>query len=244
MSFVKRHANNSVATPRKAVLVALMLTLALTIAASGKEESALATNASEWRTVTLEDGSKATLGPRTVLTHSFRDDQRRIKLIQGEALFDVQKDPRRPFVVETLDSCAKAVGTIFAVRRQLQSTSVTTLEGIVAVGRLDRTDRNCIADTVRLYAGQQVVVESWTPLVARAIDPEVEFAWTSRKIIFTGQRVEEALREFNRRNWVQLEMPDSKEGLMMRVYGSFPLDDPGHFAYYLEKQLRGRSDRR
>jgi transmembrane sensor len=159
-------------------------------------------------------------------------------LTAGEALFAVKKDPQRPFVVETPVGCAKALGTIFSVTHRLRSTTVTTEEGIVATAHLDHTDPDCSRNSIRLFAGDKAVVESWTPVVARSVDTAVEHAWTKREIIFTGQTVEQALAEFNRRNWVQLDMPDDPEILKMRLFGRFPLDDPERFARYLEDQLR------
>ena len=221
------------------LLLAVLVAFVLALPASQGRDPALSTQASEWRTVTLEDGTVVTLGPRTVLTYSFAPDRRSIRLIGGEAWFKVKKDPQRPFVVTSPVGCAKALGTIFSVSHQLRSTSVTTQEGIVATARLGRTDPACSRNSIRLRAGQKAVVESWTPLVARNVDTAVEHAWTTREIIFTGQTVEQALAEFNRRNWVQLDMPDDSATLQMRMFGRFPLDDPERFARYLKKQLRG-----
>lgn len=226
------------------LLLAAIVALLSVIPASQRPEPTLATTAGEWRKVTLEDGTVVTLGPRTVITHSFSHARRSVHLIDGEALFEVQKDPHRPFVVETPSGCAKALGTIFSVSHQLRSTSVTTQEGIVAVARRDDTDPTCSRNSIRLSAGRKAVIESWTPLVARDVDASVEHAWTQREIVFTGQTVEQALAEFNRRNWVQLDMPDDSEILQMRLFGRFPLDDPERFARYLKNELRWRTEHR
>lgn len=225
------------------LLFAALLALASAIPASQRPDPALATRASEWSTVTFEDGTVVTLGPRTVLTYSFTRARRSIHLVGGEALFEVRKDPNRPFVVQTPVGCARALGTIFSVSHQLRSTSVITQEGIVATARLDRTDSTCSRNSIRLFAGQKAVLETWTPLVARKVDTAVEHAWTNREIVFTGQTVEQALAEFNRRNWVQLDMPDDSGILHTRMFGRFPLDDPERFARYLEKQRRWRKER-
>jgi len=229
--------------PGKSLLVIAVLALAAVIPASQSPDPAVATEAGEWRTLKFEDGTIATLGPRTVLTYSFTAERRSIHLVGGEALFRVKKDPHRPFVVATPVGCAKALGTIFSVSHQLRSTSVTTQEGLVAAARLDHADPNCSWNSIRLPAGQKAVIESWTPLVARAVDTSIEHAWTTRQIIFTGQTVEQALGEFNRRNWVQLDMPGDSEILQIRMFGRFPLDDPERFSRYLEKQLRWRRQR-
>jgi transmembrane sensor len=228
-------------SPGKPLLIAVLIALASVIPAAQRPDPALATKAGEWRTFAFEDGTAVTLGPRTVLTYSFTRDRRSIHLIAGEALFEVKKDPRRPFVVATPVGCARALGTIFSVTHQLHSTSVTTQEGIVATARRDQADPNCSHNTIRLFAGQKAIVESWTPLVARTVDTAVEHAWTRQEIIFTGQTVEQALSEFNRRNWIQLDMPRDARILQMRMFGHYPLNDPERFARYLEKQLRRHS---
>jgi transmembrane sensor len=212
----------------------------LAIPASQSPDPAVATKAGEWRTFTLADGTIATLGPRTVLTYSFSRDRRSIHLAGGEALFQVKKDPQRPFVVATPVACAKALGTIFSVSHRLRSTAVITQEGTVATAHVDPSDPNCSQHSIRLFAGQKALVERWTPLVARGVDTAVEHAWTRREIVFTGQTVEQALSEFNRRNWVQLDMPHHAELLQVRLFGRFPLDDPERFARYLDKELRWR----
>ena len=51
-------------------------------------------------------------------------DQRLVRLNQGEALFDVAKDPTRPMVVEVADKRVTAVGTEFSVRRDLDEITV------------------------------------------------------------------------------------------------------------------------
>jgi transmembrane sensor len=226
------------------LLFAALLVLVSAIPASQSPDPAVATKAGEWRTLTLEDGTVATLGPRTVLTHSFSHDRRSIHLIGGEALFKVKKDPQRPFVVATPVGCARALGTIFSVSHQLRSTAVITQEGIVGTARFDPADPNCSHHSIRLFAAEKAMIESWTPLVARTVDTAVEHAWTHREIIFSGQTVEQALAEFNRRNWIQLDMPDDAEILQMRLFGRFPLDDPERFARYLENQLRWRREHR
>lgn len=223
--------------------LAALLALVLAIPASQSPDPSVATQAGEWRTFTLEDGTVATLGPRTVLTYSFSAHLRSMHLV-GEALFRVKKDPQRPFVVTTPVGCAKALGTIFSVTHQLRSTAVITQEGIVATAHLDPADPNCSHNSIRLFAGQKAVIESWTPLVARTVDTAVEHAWTHREIILTGQTVEQALSEFNRRNWVQLDIPNDPEIQQMRLFGRFPLDDPERFARYLQKQLRWRREQR
>ena len=58
------------------------------------------TQASEWRSLTLNDGSFVSVGPHTQLRDRFGERQRLLSLSSGEALFQVAKDPSRPFIVD------------------------------------------------------------------------------------------------------------------------------------------------
>ena len=51
----------------------------------------------------------------------------------GQALFTVAKDPRRPFVVSADHTRVRAVGTQFDVQKRTSGTTVTVLEGRVAI---------------------------------------------------------------------------------------------------------------
>lgn len=53
--------------------------------------------------------------------------------MEGQALFQVSKDKNRPFVVSSGDATVRAVGTQFDVYRKATGTTVTVLEGRVAV---------------------------------------------------------------------------------------------------------------
>jgi transposase len=55
------------------------------------------------------------------------------ELLRGEALFVVEHNPGRPFIVSANRTKIRAVGTQFNVRRRLDDTDVTVLEGVVQV---------------------------------------------------------------------------------------------------------------
>src|SRR3546814_1431529 len=58
-----------------------------------------ATLAGERRTIELDDGSRLTLDTQTVLVERYSTRERRVDPQQGQAQFEVQGDPARPFVV-------------------------------------------------------------------------------------------------------------------------------------------------
>ncbi|MEM8994629.1 MAG: FecR domain-containing protein [Acidobacteriota bacterium] len=91
------------------------------------------TASGEQRVVDLADGSRLHLNVSTQLEVSLRNGFRTVRLVQGQAFFDVASDPSRPFVVTAGDKEITVLGTKFAVQLHGEDTRVTVIEGRVAV---------------------------------------------------------------------------------------------------------------
>lgn len=76
----------------------------------------LAVPAGQRMNVTLPDGTNVWLNARTTLRYPalFSKTQRKV-ILEGEAYFDVVKDKKRPFTVETNTYCIEVLGTRFNV---------------------------------------------------------------------------------------------------------------------------------
>ena len=89
----------------------------------------------------LQDGSTISLNTNTEVAIDFSNHRRVVRLIKGEANFDVAKNPQRPFVVYAGEGMVWAVGTAFNVRYQQGSDAnsqdnyidVTVTEGTIKV---------------------------------------------------------------------------------------------------------------
>ena len=206
--------------------------LAGAIAGHAWLDPTIETRASEWRSLPLEDGSLVSVGPHTRLRNEFGGQQRMLRLVRGEALFEVAMDPTRPFVVDAERAVVRATGTRFGVVRNELEVIVTVEEGAVLVSREPAS-----ANSVALQAGQQLVVgEAWPPSV-REVNASRALAWSSRHLVFEGDTIDAAAAEFNRRNRVQLVV-DPALGAQ-RVYGQFHADDPASFAASVAASKRG-----
>jgi transmembrane sensor len=93
------------------------------------------TDAGERRSLTLADGSTVDLNVRSSIRVEFSNSERRIELLDGQALFQVAKDKERAFIVRSGDATVRAVGTQFDVYRKSSGITITVLEGRVAVYR-------------------------------------------------------------------------------------------------------------
>jgi transmembrane sensor len=195
-------------------------------------ESTIETQASEWRSMTLNDGSFVSVGPRTELRDRFGRQQRLLSLSRGEALFQVAKDPSRPFIVEAGLAIVRATGTRFAVDRREHDVIVTVEEGTVVV-----SDGRGRAGAVSLTAAEQLTVSGKWPPVIRHVDAARKLAWSNRHLVFEDDTVAAAAGEFNRLNRVQL-IVDPVLG-SEQVRGMFHADDPASFADTIANARRG-----
>lgn len=198
----------------------------------------LATGVGEQRAFKLPDGSVVTLNTRSRVSVRYVDTERTVDLAEGEALFDVEHDPERPFRVLAGGAVVQAIGTQFNVRRAPAGTIVSVVDGIVRVSPLlarPGGDNRGAGDGERLVAGEQVRVSSAGELVRTAgVEIDRVMAWRERKLIFRDEPLADIVAEFNRYNDTQLIV----EGTAIRdrrITGVFNADDPGALVAFLSR---------
>lgn len=139
--------------------IAIFLAAALVLQ-QGWFSRTIETQASEWRSMTLSDGTLVSLGPHTELRHRLSDERRVMHLARGEAMFEVAKDPARPFIVDAKLARVQATGTQFAVERRSGQVRVTVREGSVAVKGDSLRDAGGKEASIALVRGEQVAVSA------------------------------------------------------------------------------------
>jgi len=93
-----------------------------------------ATQTGNTRLITLTDGSEVLLGARSAINVAgFSDEERIVYLRKGEALFSVEKDKNRPFIVVSGDTRIQVLGTKFNMNKAEKNLKVSLLEGRVKV---------------------------------------------------------------------------------------------------------------
>lgn len=90
------------------------------------------TRVGEQKQVELKDGSTVNMNTGTLMLVDINDGQRRVILERGEAIFDVAKDPSRPFSVELGSKTVEVLGTRFNVYKSPESYQLAVLEGLVS----------------------------------------------------------------------------------------------------------------
>ncbi len=196
----------------------------------------------EQRTVTLDDGTRIALNTDSRLVVSYEDRERRVLLERGEALFEVARQPQRPFVVQAGDQQVRALGTTFVVRRDPDRLAVSLIEGSVEVAsrapaQPDAQARKSESEATVLSPGERIVVRADA---TRQLDrPRIEAvtAWRQGEVMFDDTRLEEAIAELDRYGRTRVRLADP-ELANLRVSGVFATRDPAEFARSIA-QLHG-----
>ena len=154
-----------------------------------------ATALGERKHVALPDGSVIDLNSRSRLQVRFEKDRRLIELTEGEAMFSVEHDTSRPFVVEAGSGKVTVTGTRFDVRRDVTQTRVAVEQGTVKVQGRDAAD----ADFISLTAGLGTRIDAQGKVApAYAVNPVELTAWRSGKLVFNNASLSEVAEEVSR----------------------------------------------
>lgn len=150
----------------------------------------------EQRQIALADGSRLVLNGGSRLTVRLSRHERRVVMADAEALFDVAKDPARPFVIEVGDRQIRVVGTQFNVLHHAGDIRVTVRRGVVEVRPAGPASG---APLARLRVGQALVHrEGQSGDRVGPADAEAAAAWTEGRLIFRGERLEDVASVLNR----------------------------------------------
>ena len=158
-----------------------------------------------------------------------------VRLLRGEAFFDIAQDARRPFDVMAGGTMVRAVGTAFPVRlRDAELVQVVVTQGRVAVQEHDaqllataNPSKATDSQTVSLLeAGQAADAKPSGIQVIKVEQGELtrRLAWQAGQLRFRNQALAEVVAEFNRYNRRQLEIVDPQLATL-EVGGSFKAND-------------------
>ena len=189
------------------------------------------TRVGQQKIVTLADGSHVTLNTASKLLVSYRRGERRVRLARGEALFEVAKNPSRPFSVQIGDARVRALGTTFMVRAGPGSTAVTLLEGSVEVAKARPMER--VRALAVLKPGERFTLAGADTGVLDRPGIGTVTAWRRGQVIFDDVSLAAAAAEMNRYSENRIAV-DRAVGAM-RVSGAFRYNDLKEFGEAVAK---------
>jgi transmembrane sensor len=205
-----------------------------------RSDQTYVSNLGEIRRVALSDGSKMVLNTATEATVRFDKRRREIELISGEGLFQVAKDPTRPFIVHAGTVSVRAVGTVFAVRAVDERVDITVTEGTV-----DLVDEAPSGGQLlrRVAANEHVSVMQTRQIQAQSIshdEAQRQLAWRDGMVDFAGETLATAVAQINRHNHRQIVV-DDPDLASRPVVGVFRATDPENFAATVAAALGAQS---
>ncbi len=223
--------------PAVAASVALMIVIVgLWRLVAGPDVQAYQTAVGERLTVTLEGGSVIELNTNTGIEVRNSDSIRAIRLLRGEAHFDVAADKERPFVVTTRNGSVRAVGTTFNISLRDNLLEVVVTEGVVEVApdtvpahaQSQGKSKNIATSlSVSVSVGQKVAMVN--NQISKVEDVGVgaitrELAWRQGVLIFQDETMAEVIAEVSQHTTKRIIIVDLKTA-DIRVGGTFPLND-------------------
>jgi len=188
-----------------------------------------ATGIGERVSVTLSDGSVVTLNTRSRVRTEYSRGARRLYLESGQAVFEVAKDPRRPFVVLAGGQAITAHGTTFDVYLRPKALEVALIEGGVVV----RPDRVPNSIGTRMAPGQMLTLVGDTAPLTQIRKLDYAASWREGLVFFDDTTLGEAVAEMNRYSRKAIKLADP-ELSKLRLSGSFRTDGADLFVEALQ----------
>ncbi len=145
----------------------------------------------------LADGTQVWLNAASSLKYpsTFQDNERVVE-VQGEAYFEVQKDPAHPFIVKTEKQTIKVLGTAFNVNTYSNDKTTTTLlHGSIALTNVKGVDKI-------LLPGDQAVVKADLFKISK-VNTQDYIAWKDDLIMLNDQDIHDIFKQLER--WYDVE---------------------------------------
>ncbi|GGF74753.1 iron dicitrate transporter FecR [Azorhizobium oxalatiphilum] len=187
----------------------------------------------EMPVLTLADGSHVQLNTSSAIAYDMAGERRIVRLLRGQAYFEVARDPGRPFTVEADDARVTALGTAFDVRLGQTETEVTVTEHAVMVDFPDGAHAG-----TRVTQGERAVFEDGVRAVAVSpSDPTTALAWRRGQLVMNGMPLSNVLEEVNRHFPGRIIIAGADLG-RRRVSGTMNIRDTDAALAFIEYALK------
>ena len=160
--------------------------------------------------ITLPDGTKIWLNSDSKLRvpSNFAASKTREVYLDGEAYFDVAKNPSKPFVVHTLFVEVKVLGTAFNVKSYRDDSQIETtlIHGKVSIGKTGDTN-----GLVLLPNQKAIFSKKTSDMSVHAVaNIDIPTAWRQNKLVFDGAPLADVILQLER--WYDVKIHIESEG--------------------------------
>lgn len=183
------------------------------------------------RLIALADGSKIDLNTGGQVEVRYSGQARDIRLLKGEAYFEVAPDAARPFSVYAQSGVVRALGTAFAVRLDGGEVEVTLTKGMIELAKLEAPaslDQAGAAPRRRLATlsaamgteSATIAADGGFSLEAGTEEADRKLAWRRGILVFAGETLPEVVADVSRYTDMDIEIADPALN-ELRVAGNF-----------------------
>lgn len=136
--------------------------------------------------VELADGTQVWINENTTFKfpEEFSDKEREVYL-EGEAYFDVTKNPEKPFVIRSKNTFTQVLGTSFNLLATNQKSEVNVTSGKVAL-----VNNNDNSNKAILVKGEKGILQDGVVKKSEDFDAN-SMAWKTKQIVFESANVNE-----------------------------------------------------
>ena len=229
----RRLSRNIMVAAGVAILLFIVAAIVTVRTYSGIEH--FETGVGQMRDIALEDGSTLHLNSDSEVEARFTSNGRKVRVLKGEASFEISHDPDRPFDVEARAAVIRAVGTAFNVRLRPLLVELTVTHGTVTVHSGDSPQQQVVAGSGAVIQPRSIAL---TRLGPRLIEQRT--AWREQMVELDGETVEQAAGEFNRYRKTPILIGDTRVSAL-RIGGRFRTTDSREFLTALQTSLPVRA---
>lgn len=184
------------------------------------------TGTGERRSFALPDGSLMQLNTRSAVDLAFNDQQRLVRLKQGELM--IACNPQRPLLVQTRDALLEGFEGRFVARQDNDCTQVSVSHGRVAIHRPGNGQLQW------MESGQNWRLDAQGTHRLEQVDMDA-MAWTEGLIVTRNMRLFDFLSQVSRYRRGYLGCSDDIADL--RLSGVFRLEEPEQLLQLLPSTL-------
>jgi len=168
----------------------------------------------------LSDGTKVWLNSETILRYpvQFTGDERKVEL-SGEAFFQVTKNEKVPFLVESGEQTVRVLGTEFNISSYKENPIIYTT---LVRGSVEVYLKNKPGNGKTLAPNEQSSTNTVEAQISkRKVDPYQFIAWKEGRFVFEDQNLGEIMKTLSK--WYNVDVVFAREDLKnIRFTGNLP----------------------
>ena len=174
--------------------------------------------------IVLSDGTKVYLNAGTSLKYPvnfLKGKNRQVYLLSGEAYFDVTKDTKHPFIVNTHEMCIRVLGTEFNVSSYPEDLTIST---VLVEGLVNLVGKDTVFNADEALLLKPGYMANWNKsnkeISINKVDTSLYTSWKNGKLIFKNIQFKNIIKKLERHYNVSI-INNNKELDQQYYYATF-----------------------